>query len=355
MPDGSVVVNHRYRNFYSKFDPSGKFEKEFGIINSNGKRFQKTEKIAGIVNNSIFISGLDNVGNMTCFDFDGNYEKTLKLDYHAKQVVTLPGGKIAIVGWAIWSDRFRDFVAIVDYKTNEEKIIWDQFTDRCKEDTHCKLFSYSYDFKDKGRIGFSTMPWSRTTGMTSPPRIANIGNELVIALPATGEIMIFDLNGNLKATDKIEWAQNFVSVAEQKEIQQKAIEKYKASDDKFTFWVSEEESKAANEQIVREMEADLAKISKPIPIPTFSTIIKDSDDNLLFFEFPKEENTNQFNVWVYKEGGAFECKSSFVCEEYELNISPSKMVFHDGYIYGLQHRKNSTGVPLRLVRFKLTN
>jgi hypothetical protein len=119
--------------------------------------------------------------------------------------------------------------------------------------------------------------------------------------------------------------------------------------------VSEEESKAATEQIVREMEADLAKISKPIPIPTFSTVIRDSDDNLLFFEFPKEENTNQFNVWVYKEGGSFECKSSFVNNEYDLNINSSKMVFHDGYIYALQHRKNITGVPLRLVRFSLKN
>jgi hypothetical protein len=292
---------------------------------------------------------------MTCFDFNGNYEKTLNLDYHAKQIIALPGGRIAVVGWAIWSDKFRDFVAIIDYQTNEEKIIWDRFTDRCKEDTHCKLFSYNYDFKEKGRIGFSTMPWSRSTGMSSPPRIASIGNELMIALPATGEIMIYDFDGNLKTKDKIEWAQNYVSVKEQKEIQEKAIEKYKASEDKFTYWVSEEESKAAIDQIVKEMEADLEKISKPIPIPTFSTIIKDSDDNLLFFEFPKEENTNQFNVWIYRGEGSFECRSSFVCNEYELNISPSKMVFHDGYIYGLQLKKGSPGVPLRLVRFRLTN
>lgn len=31
------------------------------------------------------------------------------------------------------------------------------------------------------------------------------------------------------------------------------------------------------------------------------------------------------------------------------------MVFHDGYIYGLQELKESTDIPLRLVRFKLTN
>ena len=36
MPDGSAIVNHRYRNYYSKFSPTGKFEKEFCIISSKG-------------------------------------------------------------------------------------------------------------------------------------------------------------------------------------------------------------------------------------------------------------------------------------------------------------------------------
>ena len=101
------------------------------------------------------------------------------------------------------------------------------------------------------------------------------------------------------------------------------------------------------------MEADLTKVTDPIPIPFFSTIIKDSDGNLLIFEFPKEANANQFHVWIYKDNGTFVCQSSFVCDDYELEINPSKMVFHNGYIYGLQRLKNATGVPLRLVRFKI--
>jgi hypothetical protein len=103
------------------------------------------------------------------------------------------------------------------------------------------------------------------------------------------------------------------------------------------------------------MEEDLQKIKDPIPIPAFSTIIKDSDGNLLFFEYPKEENANRFNVWVYENGGKFVCQSSFVCDDYTLQINPSKMVFHKGYIYGLQQLKNAKGVPLRLVRFKVSN
>jgi hypothetical protein len=74
----------------------------------------------------------------------------------------------------------------------------------------------------------------------------------------------------------------------------------------------------------------------------------------LFFDFPEENDANKFNVWVYENGGSFVCQSSFVCDDYELQINPNKLVFHSGYLYGLQHKKNVEGVPLRLVRFKLT-
>ena len=103
------------------------------------------------------------------------------------------------------------------------------------------------------------------------------------------------------------------------------------------------------------MEADLEKIKTPLSIPVFSNVIKDSDGNLLFFEIPKEDGANKFNVWVFQNGGKFVCQSSFVCDDYDLSITPSKMVFHNGYIYALQLLKNTKGNPLRLVRFKVGN
>jgi hypothetical protein len=54
-----------------------------------------------------------------------------------------------------------------------------------------------------------------------------------------------------------------------------------------------------------------------------------------------------------QDGGKFVCQSSFVCDEYELQINPSKMAFSNGMIYGLQKLKKTDGVPLRLARFKL--
>lgn len=48
-------------------------------------------------------------------------------------------------------------------------------------------------------------------------------------------------------------------------------------------------AKKAREQILNDMESDLERIKDPIPIPIFSNIMKDSDDNLLFFEFQRKK------------------------------------------------------------------
>ena len=358
LPDGSVVVNHAYHNYYSKFSPDGTFQKEFGIINSKGNRFKRTQYIAGIVNNNTFYTGLNNMGNMICFDFEGNYKKTLKLNYMAHQMRALPNGKIAVVGWVIWKAKFRDFVAIVDYETNEEKVIWEHFTNRGEFGKHDKLFNYSYRFKEQGAISCSTMPFSKSLGLVARPEIACVNNQLVVANPNNGEIMTFDLYGNLISKKQMDLANNQISVEEQKTIQLKAIERFKSMNplryEGFVGKVTAEESRKVHNYLISEMEADLKKITKPIEKPYFSTMIKDSDDNLLLFEYAEKQGGNKFNVWIYKDGGEFICKSSFVCDDYELQIHPGKIVFRDGYIYGLQILKNATGVPLRLTRFKLS-
>jgi hypothetical protein len=354
MPDGSIIVNHRYRNYYSKFSPTGKFEKEFGIINSKGLQYKEINAIEGIINDRTFFTGLDNMGNMICFDFNGNYEKSLKLNYMTKQMVPLPNDKIAVVGWVLWSNKIREFVSLVDYETNAEKVIWEYFTDRPEITNERKLFNYTYKFKNGGMVACTTMPFSTSLGMSSSPMVESVGNKLIVAIPSTGEILTYDLEGKLVSKDKIGWTRNYISVEEQKEMQQKAIEKYKNSKSEKLGGQSEEQE-AALEYMIKEMGIDLNKISEPIPMPTFSTIIKDSDGNLLFFEYPKEEGANKFNVWVFENGGKFICQSSFVCDEYNLEINPLKMVFSNSYIYGLQHMKNANGVPLRLTRFKVTS
>lgn len=350
LPDGSVIVNHAYRNYHTKFSATGKYEKEFIVEKA------KHKAIKGVINGNTLFTGLDNMGKMTCSDFDGEYRKTLTFNYMAENIIALNNGKFALVGWVLWAEKFRSFVSIVDYDTNKEKVIWEHFIDRTtsssgKTINNRQPFNYTIQLKQGTMVSCTTMPFSKITGKGIPPHITTVDNDLIVAIPNTGEILVYDLFGNLKSRNKINWQNNTISVEEQKKIQLKAIESYKAYIDEGDETVQ----KNLNEykRMISEMEEDLKNINTPLAKPSFSTIIKDSDDNVLFFEIPEEKNANVFHVWVYNQGGQFVTKCTFVCNEYELNINSSKMVFHDGYIYGLQLLKETEENPLRLVRFKL--
>ena len=366
LDDGSFIVNNYYRNFFTKFSPDGKFVKEFSVVNSKGETME-TPDIYGVLNKKILYTGLTNMGKMTCFDLEGNYLKTLKLDYMTRQIIPLPNKKLAVVGWVIWSDKFRDFVSIVDYETNKEEIIWDHFTKRTKDDFEDQMFVYTYKFKKGGMISQTTMPHTGHLGLRPAPMISFLKDKLLIAIPPKGEILEYKLDGSFITKKKVNWEPVVITPAEQIEIQKKAIENYRNQvksmenqTDKYVklneYWeVHKIEYLEANKTMIKEMEEDLTKISEQIPLPYFSTVIKDSDGNLLFFEYPEKEEANKFNVFTYNAEGEFVCQSSFVCDDYNLVINPKKLVFHNGYLYGLQVLKNAEGVPMRLVRFKLEN
>ena len=356
MPDGSVVINHRYRNYYSRFSPTGRFEKEFYVIDQKGLPLKKLTEIEGIINDNTFFTEPDNMGNMLCFDFNGRYIKMLKLNYMTNQIISLPNNKIAVVGWVIQKKSYCDFVAIVDYSNNAQKIIWQHNIDKGETDNNSKLFRYTYQFKNGKSYSISTMPYQNYAGLSSPPKIDCVSDKLIVSIPGTGEIFNYSLAGELVSKSKINWDPGNISVEEQKEIQQTAIDNYKDKKNPvINSMASPDEIKYADQQILQQMQSDLSQMKDPIPLPAFSTIIKDSDGNLLYFEYPKKEGANKFNVWVCEKNGRFVCQSTFVCDDYELNINPSKIVFHEGYIYGLQILKKTSGVPLRLVRFKVSN
>ena len=107
------------------------------------------------------------------------------------------------------------------------------------------------------------------------------------------------------------------------------------------------------EELLKQHDAQKKDIKKPMDLPYYSTIIEDSDHNLLFFEYAKEKGANQFNVYALSGEGDFVCTSSFICDDYELVINPGKLVFKDGFLYGVQELKEALGVPMRLVKFKL--
>jgi len=349
LPDGSVIVNHANQKYHSIFSPSGAFSKEIIVENSSNRPF------LGVLSGDKMFTTIDNMGKLFVTDLNGKLIKTLHLDYMSRQVVALGDDKLAVSGAAIWTKKFRSFVSIVDYQTNEEKIIWEHFTDRPEvvagNNKKSMPFNYYVRLKNGLLYSFSSMPYSSFTGKGLPVEITSLKEKLLLANPNTGELILFDADGNQLMKEKVSWANKSISVEDQKVIQSKAIEEYKAllrgNDTQIEL------NQKEYEQLISDMEHDLNNITKPIFKPYFSTIIKDSEDNILIFEIPEEEHANQFHVWVLTNEGNFTSSCTFMADDYNLSISASKMVFHEGHIYGLQILKNAEGNPLRLVKFKL--
>lgn len=92
-------------------------------------------------------------------------------------------------------------------------------------------------------------------------------------------------------------------------------------------------------------------------LPYFSNIIVDDDGNFLAFEYTGKNDvvSNRFNIVAYDNNGKRLARTSFICDDYELSFSESTFVFSKGYVYAVAKMKNTTGMPLRLVKFKISN
>ncbi|MDD4848698.1 MAG: hypothetical protein PHR53_08050, partial [Bacteroidales bacterium] len=320
--DGSAVVSHTNKNFYTLFDSNGKYVKEFSV-KQGGKVLKNLTPIKGIINQNTFFTIPDNKGNIQCFDFNGTLVKTLNLNYRVSDMVALNNNKIAVVGTSSQTTKHRFFIALVDFNTNEEKVIWEHFVDR-------KDLDINFD-----------------------PNIEFIDNHIIAAFPTLGGIMIFDQNGKLMTNEKISWVK-YLSVEEQQSLIRKEIEDLKNNpQQRIDPSIDPQLYKEKVNEWIQKLESKMRQISKPMIEPAFSTILKTSADQLLFFEIPEKVGENRFHVWMYHRDGKFVGKYMFVCDDYDLSITPSKMVFFNGYIYALQNLKNAEGVPLRLVRFRV--
>jgi hypothetical protein len=119
-----------------------------------------------------------------------------------------------------------------------------------------------------------------------------------------------------------------------------------------------------SDDIIRRGEEALTKleslkdINKYFPnLPYFSNIIVDEEGNLLVFEFTSKEDreSNIFNVVAYDANGKILAHTSFTCDDYDLDFSGGKFIISKGYVYAVAKLKNTAGMPLRLVKFKMTN
>ena len=102
---------------------------------------------------------------------------------------------------------------------------------------------------------------------------------------------------------------------------------------------------------IKKLEDGMNHITEPLTISWFTSAMKGNGDNILFFEDPEEEGQNTFHTYSVGQNKSIS-QNSFQCTDFDLSITKSKFVVHNGYVYGIQKVKGSKN-ELRLVRFEM--
>ncbi|MBP5663525.1 MAG: hypothetical protein J6X16_04560 [Bacteroidales bacterium] len=366
LSDGSVVVSHSYTDYYTLFDKDGNFVREFSISTGKNKKLQKP--IVGALNDKILYTKSDNLGKIHFVDLQGNVKKIVTIKYSVYDILPLPGDRLLVTGFVV-GKKCRDIVSIVDYNTGNQKVIYSHWWKDGRYSTSSEGEEVPFFYRKKLENGSEFMIGYHPSDAVMPVglrqssirvRIAVVKQKIVVAAPSVNQIITYDLNGAELSRMNIPFGKKEVSVEEQKEILRKQIEDLKKNTNPSSIpnvsmnVESEEYKKVIMPELVKKMEKDIALITEPVTLPVFTTVIKDSEDNLLFFEIPETKGGNKFNVWVYQDGGNFVCQSSFVCDDYDLVINADRMAFHNGYLYSVQDKKGAKGIPMRLVKFRLS-
>ncbi len=342
-PDGSVFMSHKTRHEIWKFDKDGNLVKTFGKKGSNPGDFPMLPSVEGIFDGK-YIYTSDVHGRLQFFDFDGNYIKTLKLDYMPLDTKPLAQNKIAILGHVPWKDRqSKKIIAIKDYNTGKEKIIWSKLKDNSKGIISIKMGNGS-------TMGFS-VPYSNPTLRMASSKNGN----LIVANPADGQVSIFTPGGDKKVS--------FPLNMDALKIEQGDIDDYYAAGKTKVIKFEKrliKSGKYNNEEIkniVTQYETQIEKLKDqdnyPDHLPYFTNLMVDSDGNILVFEFTEKGETNKFRVYSYDSNGKFLNRSSFTSNEYKINLSPSSFVFHKDFVFNIAEKKEGNGKLMRLVKFKV--
>ena len=366
LSDGSVVVSHSAVDYHTLFDKDGNFVREFSI--STGKNKKLMKPIAGALNDKVLYTKADNLGKIHFVDLQGNIKKIVTIKYSVYDILPLPGDRLLVTGFVV-GKKCRDIVSIVDYNTGDQKVIYSHWWEDGRYSTSSAGEDVPFFYRKKLENGSEFMIGYHPADAVMPVglrqssirvRIAVVKQKIVVAAPSVNQVITYDLNGVELSRKSIPFGKKELSVEEQKEILRKQIEDTKkntnstSTPDGSMNVESEEYKKVIMPELVKKMEKDMTLITEPVNLPVFTTIIKDSEDNLLFFEIPETKGGNKFNVWVYQDGGNFVCQSSFVCDDYDLVINADRMAFHNGYLYSVQDNKGAKGIPMRLVKFKLS-
>lgn len=346
-PDGRVFMSHRSRHCISIFDHNGKHLKDFGQQGSKSSDFLYLPSVQGIIDNMLYT--VDVNGRMMFFDLDGKFIKMMRLDYMPLNTVPLKNGKVAIQGHVPWKGRqSRKIIAIRDINSGEEKIIVSQFESYDSKQT------VKVNMPPKGMMSW-TAPFTHPSYTRDRIERTNDGN-LLVASPVDGKVTIFSETGEKLETFSLKIDPLKISAEKKEEYHQNALKNFERFKKNMAKAMQKQpEYKEKYQQAIREYEKGVERFNEPgfMPdvMPLFSSIMIDTDNNLLVFEYTREKGSNSFHVYTFNPTGRHVATSSFSSDEYQLDISSSQMVFNNQSIIAVVHKKADEEMPLRLVKF----
>ncbi len=348
-PDGSIFMTDKTTYSISKFDKNGTFLKRIGKKGGKNNDFLYDPDIAGILDNKYIVTA-DCQGRVQLFTLNGDFYKLVNLKFMPLGQVTLKNSHIALINmYSLKGGKQVEQVIIKNLETEAEKVVWQSVTNEVDKSITIMLPD------NMGAMTWS-LPYTHS-GYTRPQLACSKNGNLLVASPRTGEITEYTTAGVKVKSFKIDIDPLQLSDEDLKEFNdgmKKCAEQFEASlaqNPKMTA----EERKAVAQQFHSQVRSKAGnKDLYPTNLPYFSSFMVDSDDNLLLFEFTKEES-NKFKVYTLNKEGKAIGTSQFSCDGYDLSFMPEKFTFHNGYIYAVGMQKNGGSMPLRLVKFKLSN
>ncbi len=340
-PDGSVFMSHRSRHEIWKFDKNGNFLLKFGKKGTAADQFPYIPDAGGILDGKYFFTS-DCQGRLKFFDLNGKFIKMIRLDYMPLEIIPLKNSKLAIVGYTSG----KDILVIKDFNTGKEKFILNETEN--KDDGSIKINM------PKGGMMLFALPLTHSSLNRFRIAIAKNGN-LLVASPKTGIVTEYSTEGIKLSEFNLDITPLKVSDEDINSYYETALKNIAKFEEQLKKNKNFTEADINNILTQYKNQINNFKDRKyyPVHLPFFSSIVIDSEGNLIVFEFTEEDVANNFRAYTFDAKGKYLCSSSFHTDNYELNFEPYSFAFNQGNIYALAFKNNCKDYCLRLVKFKM--
>ena len=355
-PDGSIFMSHKNIHEIWKFDKDGNLIKKFGSKGSKPGQFIYLPNVEGILDDKYLITS-DNQGRLNIFDLNGNFIKLLKIDYMPLAIAPLKNGKMAILGHVSWSNsQARTLLRIIDFNTGIEKEIFNK--------ANTNVVAMNIKFPHGGGMSNSI---SYAHPMAWRIRISSSKEKnLITASPETGEVIEYDPYGKLLNSFKLTITPLQITDQDINDQYEQALKKSETFEKSVVRKIAESDSvirkrKWTEKEIQEVIESYKKQVENfrdrkfyPQLLPYFSSMVIDSDGNLLFFQYTKDYNPtgNKFSAYAYDMKGRFIGTSSFRNDYFDISYTPSTFQFYNGFVYAVAGKKNNVDI-MEIVKMKV--